>query len=78
MTTRRIGAAWKAAQNSVDCEQADVVVTLMVRFDSERQKLSSPVQLLVAGGVGKHWLLTSAAPKMVVWPGVRPSPATSV
>ena len=52
MTTRRIGAAWEAAQNSVDSAQAETVVTLMVRFERDRQKLSRPMQLLVAGGTG--------------------------
>lgn len=58
MSTRRIGAAWDAAQNSVPSVQAAAVVTVIVRFDSERQKLSRPMQLPGA----THWLLTSAAP----------------
>ena len=47
--------------------------TLMVRFDSERQKLFSAMQ-----PVASHWLYTSTEPLMTTSPGSRPSPATSV
>ena len=45
MLTRRIGAACETAQKSPDARQPDRPVTLIVRFDSERQKLSSAMQL---------------------------------
>ena len=56
MLTRRIGAAWETAQKSVPDWQPVWPVTLMVRLDSERQKLSSAMQLLLPSVVGKHWL----------------------
>ena len=76
--TRRIGAAWDTAQNSVLAWQPLWPVTLMVRSDSERQKLSSAMQLLLPSVVGKHWLYTSMLPLMVTSPGDWPRPATSV
>ena len=56
MLTRRIGAAWDTAQKSVAAWQPVPPVTLMVRLDIERQKLSSAMQLLLPSVVGKHWL----------------------
>jgi hypothetical protein len=44
MLTRRSGAACDTAQNSVFVRQPDPPSGLIVRFDSERQKLSSAVQ----------------------------------
>ena len=49
--TRRIGAAWDTAQNSPVWQPKLGLVTLMVRFESERQKLLSAMQLPPA-----HWL----------------------
>ena len=49
--TRRIGAAWEVAQNSPN-SQPPLPMTLIVRFDSERQKLTSAVQ----SPGPKHWL----------------------
>jgi hypothetical protein len=54
--TRRIGAAWETAQNSVLVWQPEPPATLIVRLDSERQKLSSAMQLLLPSVVAKHWL----------------------
>ena len=56
MSTRRIGEACEVAQNSVPSGHGTGLtlggaVTLMVRLDSERQKLSSAVQL-----PDEHWL----------------------
>ena len=76
--TRRIGAAWETAQKSVPDWQPVWPVTLMVRLVSERQKLSSAMQLLLPSVVGKHWLYTSIVPLMVTSPGDAPRPATSV
>ena len=45
MWTRRIGAAWETAQNSAEDRQPVRPVTLIVRFESERQKLTSAMQL---------------------------------
>ena len=58
MWTRRSGAACETAQKSVAAWQPVPPATLIVRFDSERQKLSSAMQFgVVAGGVAaKHWL----------------------
>ncbi|GMA86458.1 hypothetical protein GCM10025868_17080 [Angustibacter aerolatus] len=51
--TRRIGAACETAQNSVPDWQPAWPVTLMVRFEIERQKLFSAMQALrVRVGVG--------------------------
>ena len=72
--TRRIGAAWDTAQKSVAAWQPVPPATLMVRLDSERQKLSSAMQLLPV----KHWLYTSMEPLIVTSPGEPPRPATSV
>ena len=49
--TRRIGEACDTAQNSLFAKQPVPPVTLIVRFDTERQKLSSAVQLPLM-----HWL----------------------
>src|SRR5439155_17328488 len=54
--TRRIGAACDTAQKSVPDWQPVPPATLMVRFDSERQKLSSAMQFEEPSVVGKHWL----------------------
>ena len=62
--TRRIGAAWDTAQNSVLVWQPWPPAVLMVRLDSDRQKLSSAMQLFAA----KHWLYTSAEPLMTTSP----------
>jgi hypothetical protein len=61
MLTRRSGAACETAQNSAEERQPDRPLTLIVRFDRERQKLSRAMQLL---GV-KHRLYTSTWPLMV-------------
>jgi hypothetical protein len=45
MLTRRIGAACETAQKLPDDRQSDKPMTLIVRFDSERQKLLSAMQL---------------------------------
>ena len=45
MWTRRIGAACETAQKSAEDRQPERPVTLIVRFESERQKLSSAMQL---------------------------------
>jgi hypothetical protein len=49
--TRRIGAACEVAQNSPNW-QPPLPATLIVRFDSERQKFTSAVQ----SPGPKHWL----------------------
>jgi len=72
--TRRIGAACDTAQNSALAVQFDAEVTLMVRFDNERQKFTSAVQLPGP----KHWLDTLISPLIVTSPGERPRPATVV
>src|SRR6266542_1288138 len=46
MLTRRIGAACETAQKSPEDRQPDRPMTLIVRFDSERQKLTSAMQLV--------------------------------
>jgi len=45
MWTRRIGAACDTAQNSPAWQPKLELVTFMVRFDRERQKLVSATQL---------------------------------
>jgi len=45
MLTRRIGAACETAQKSPEDRHPERPVTLIVRFDSERQKLTSAMQL---------------------------------
>ena len=45
MSTRRIGAAWDTAQKSAEERQSDRPVTLMCRFETDRQKLSRAMQL---------------------------------
>jgi hypothetical protein len=72
--TRRMGEAWETAQNSALEVQVFTVTTLMVRFDNERQKFTSAVQLPVSS----HWLETLIAPLMVTSDGERPRPATVV
>ena len=74
MWTRRIGAACDTAQNSPLEQPAFGMVTFMVRFDRERQKLMSATQLLVP----RHWLRTSMDPLMTTWFGEEPRPATAV
>src|SRR5437660_8177978 len=74
MWTRRIGAACDTAQNSPVEQPAFGVVTLMVRFDNERQKFTSAMQLLGP----RHWLRTSMDPLMTTSFGERPRPATAV
>ena len=44
MSTRLIGAACEAAQNSPYRHVPPLPATLMLRFDMERQKFTSPVQ----------------------------------
>jgi hypothetical protein len=41
MLTRRTGEAWDAAQKFAEARHPTPPVTLIVRFDIERQKLSS-------------------------------------
>ena len=81
-STRRTGEAWDAAQNSAVCWHGAPfggAGKLIVRFDSERQKLSSAVQLALPAGVaGRHWLKESTAPLMTTSPGEAPRPATLV
>jgi hypothetical protein len=48
-------------------------VTLIVRFDTDRQKLSSAPQPLA-----EHWLRELTAPLMTTSPGEAPRPATAV
>ena len=69
-----MGEACETAQNSALEVQAAAVTTLMVRFDNERQKFSSAVQLPLLS----HWLETLIAPLMVTSDGERPRPATVV
>ena len=46
-STRRIGAACETAQNSPeDTDSSDRPITLIVRFDTERQKLTSAMQFV--------------------------------
>src|SRR5580692_9290489 len=74
MLTRRIGSAWETAQKAVPLRHPVSPWTLIVRFDSERQKLSSAEQLEAV----KHWLYTSMWPLMTTSAGDPPRPATSV
>ena len=76
MLTRRMGAACETAQNSAEARQAVRPVTLIVRFDRERQKLSSAMQSVELEP--KHWLYESTWPLMVTSVGAAPRPATSV
>ena len=76
--TRRIGAACDTAQKSVPDWQPVCPATLMVRLDSDRQKLSSAMQLLLPSVVAKHWLYTLIVPLIVTSLGELPSPATWV
>ncbi len=71
--TRRIGAAWETAQKSSPASHPVLPMTLIVRFDSERQKLSVALQV-----VPEHWLKTWAAPLITTWLGFWPRPATWV
>jgi hypothetical protein len=71
--TRRIGAACETAQNSVRVRHPVPPVTLIVRFESERQKLVSARQ-----PEASHWLKTLIVPLMVTSRGDAPRPATSV
>ena len=48
-------------------------MTLTVRFETERQKLSVALQVLP-----EHWLNAWIAPLITTWLGFWPSPATSV
>ena len=72
--TRRIEVACDVAQNSAESSQPVAPGTLIVRLASERQKLTSAVQLLGP----KHWLWTLASPLIVTSFGDAPKPATSV
>ena len=74
MWTRRIGTACDTAQNSPVWQPKVGLVTLMVRFDSERQKLLSATQLPEAS----HWLYTLMDPLMTTSFGEKPRPATAV
>jgi hypothetical protein len=73
-STRRTGDACEVAQNSPNPGQPVLPATSIRRFDSERQKLTSAVQLPVAS----HWLNASTVPLIVTSSGDAPSPATSV
>jgi hypothetical protein len=73
MWTRRSAEACDTAQNSAFAWQPVPPVTLIVRFDTERQKLTSAVQL-----PPEHWLRESIAPLMTTPPGFSPRPATLV
>jgi hypothetical protein len=44
--TRRIGAACDTAQKSPEARHPSRPATLMVRFDSDRQKLTSAMQFV--------------------------------
>ena len=57
MLTRRIGEACDAAQNVAEAWQPERPITLIVRFDAERQKLSSARQFVPLGP--RHRLYTS-------------------
>src|SRR6266700_2952525 len=57
MWTRRSGEACDTAQNSAFAWQPVPPVTLIVRFDTERQKLTSAVQL-----PPEHWLTETFGP----------------
>ena len=89
MITRRIGAACETAHISAELSQPGVNgspeygayaggelgrSTLSVRFDSDRQKLSSPLQFPPAS----HWLKTLIAPLITTEAGWAPRPATWV
>ncbi len=77
--TRRSGAACDTAQNSVLPWHPCSPMGLIVRLDSDRQKLSSAMQFVVFGSpVGKHWLKTSTEPLITTSLGDAPSPATWV
>ena len=79
MLTRRIGEACDAAQKLPELRQPSRPVTLMVRFDTVRQKLSNAMQFgSPVTGSGLHRLYTSTWPLMVTSVGFRPNPATSV
>ena len=54
MSTRRIGEAWEAAQTSSPAKQPVMPVTLIVRLETERQKLSVALQCVWTPFV--HWL----------------------
>ena len=56
MSTRRSGAAWDTAQNSVFAWQPSPPSGLMVRFDIDRQKLFSAMQLCCPPASVVHWL----------------------
>src|SRR5262245_13915467 len=73
--TRRTGEACEVAQNSAAALQPvlPAVLTLIVRFASERQKFTRAVQ-----PPASHWLYESTVPFSVTSPGEAPSPATSV
>ena len=71
--TRRIGEACDVAQNSPTWHPL-FPATSIVRFDTERQKFTSAVQLPGP----KHWLYESIVPLIVTSFGEAPSPATSV
>jgi hypothetical protein len=79
--TRRTGDAWDVAQNSAvfsHGEPVDGAGKLIVRFDSERQKLFSAVHSLAPSADPEHWLNESTAPLMTTSPGDDPRPATVV
>ena len=71
--TRRSGAACDVAQNSPDW-QPPLPATLIVRFEIERQKFTSAVQLFGPS----HWLYESIVPFTLTSFGDAPRPATSV
>src|SRR5712692_9403241 len=90
--TRLIGEAWDTAQISFDCSQKGppgsggagtwlgffARVTLMVRFESERQKLVSAKQPKFVPVPEQTLFKTSISPLMTTSPGDWPRPATLV
>src|SRR5712692_8309217 len=90
--TRRIGEAWDTAQISFDCSQNGPPgsggagtklglfdrVTLMVRFESDRQKLFRAKQPKLVPVPEQTLLKTSIDPLMTTSPGDWPRPATLV
>jgi hypothetical protein len=71
--TRRIGAACETAQKSSPASHPVLPVTLIVRLDSDRQKLSVALHW-----PPEHWLKAWMAPLITTWLGFCPRPATLV
>ena len=74
MSTRRIGAACEAAQTSSPAKQPVRPVTLIVRLEIERQKLSWRSTRVWTPLV--HWFQESIVPLITTWPGFWPRPST--